>query len=262
MILINGIFSFWQKYKAERAVVALRQLLPQKVKAQRGGETVEMLAADSRPATSCCWRRATSFQPTAVCSRPMRCAFASRPGANADNDAMSPVQSFAPIENAKARVLILGSMPGKASLAAGQYYAHAQNLFWRILGEVTGAAPESPYSVRARALTSRGIALWDVLASCVREGSLDAAIDDTTISANDFVSFYRAHPRIAQVFFNGAKAEACYRRHVLPVLAQGFGPQQYSRLPSTSPANASISRAYKHRVWQQALRRALAGRSR
>ena len=172
---------------------------------------------------------------------------------------MPHVQSFAPIADAKARVLILGSMPGEASLAAGQYYAHAQNLFWRILGEITGAAPSLPYAARARALKSHGIALWDVLESCTREGSLDSAIDDVSIRANDFVSFYRAHPRIAQVFFNGAKAEACYRKHALPLLAAGLGPASYHRLPSTSPANASMSRAYKHRVWTQALRLAIAG---
>jgi hypoxanthine-DNA glycosylase len=173
---------------------------------------------------------------------------------------MSQVQSFPPIENTKARVLILGSMPGKASLAAGQYYAHPQNLFWRILGEVTGAAASSPYAARARALKSHGIALWDVLESCVREGSLDSAIEDATLRANDFVSFYLAHPRIAQVFFNGAKAEACYRRHVLPALGNTLAPPNHHRLPSTSPANASMAPAYKHRVWTQALRLALAGR--
>lgn len=171
---------------------------------------------------------------------------------------MPLVQSFPPIEDARARVLVLGSMPGKASLAAGQYYAHAQNLFWRILGEVTGAAPSQPYAARTRALKLQGIALWDVLASCAREGSLDSAIDDDTISANDFVSFYRAHPRIAQVFFNGAKAEACYRKHVLPLLANASAPAAYRRLPSTSPANASIPRAHKHKVWRQALQLALA----
>ena len=172
------------------------------------------------------------------------------------------VQSFAPIADAKARVLILGSMPGKASLAAGQYYAHAQNLFWRILGEVTGAGPALPYETRAEALKSCGIALWDVLASCAREGSLDSAIDDATISASDFALFYRAHPRIAHVFFNGAKAEACYRKHVLPALGDAPAALGYHRLPSTSPANASMSRAHKQRVWKQALRQALAGRVR
>jgi double-stranded uracil-DNA glycosylase len=175
---------------------------------------------------------------------------------------MPHVQSFAPIGDAKARVLILGSMPGKASLAAGQYYAHPQNLFWRILGEVTGASPASPYAARARALKSCGIALWDVLESCAREGSLDSDIDDASISGNDFASFYRAHPRIAHVFFNGAKAEACYRKHVLPALGDAPAPPGYQRLPSTSPANASMSRAHRQKVWKQALLQALAGRVR
>ena len=88
---------------------------------------------------------------------------------------------------------------------------------------MTGAAPALPYPARARALRSCGIALWDVLASCAREGSLDSAIDEASISANDFVAFYRAHPRITHVFFNGAKAEASYRKHVLPTLAPGPG---------------------------------------
>ena len=175
---------------------------------------------------------------------------------------MPHVRSFAPIADARARVLILGSMPGKASLAAGQYYAHAQNLFWHILGEVTGAVPSLPYAARAGALKARGIALWDVLESCAREGSLDSDIDDATISANDFVSFYRAHPRIAHVFFNGAKAEACYRKYVLPSLGDTRAPPSYRRLPSTSPANASMSRARRQRAWKQALRLALAGRVR
>jgi double-stranded uracil-DNA glycosylase len=173
---------------------------------------------------------------------------------------MPHLRSFAPIADAGARVLILGSMPGEASLAAGQYYAHAQNLFWRILGDLTGAAHSLPYAARAQALKSSGIALWDVLESCKRKGSLDSAIDDATIRVNDFVSFYRAHPRIAQVFFNGAKAEACYRKHVLPLLADRPAAPRYRRLPSTSPANASMSRAHKQRVWKQALRLALAGR--
>jgi hypoxanthine-DNA glycosylase len=171
---------------------------------------------------------------------------------------MTRVRSFPPIENVEARILILGSMPGNASLTAGQYYAHPQNLFWRILVEATGAGPELPYKARTGALKSQGIALWDVLASCAREGSLDSAIDDATLRANDFISFYRAHPRIAHVFFNGAKAESCYRKHVLPLLADAPAALGYRRLPSTSPANASMSRAHKEEEWRQALRRALA----
>lgn len=171
---------------------------------------------------------------------------------------MAQVQSFRPIANPDARILILGSMPGRASLAAGQYYAHPQNLFWRILEDVTGAGAALPYAARARALKSRGIALWDVLESCVREGSLDSAIDDASISANDFDAFYRAHPRIARVFFNGAKAESCYHKHVLHRLVHEPTAIAYLRLPSTSPANASMSVAHKQSVWKQALAEALA----
>jgi hypoxanthine-DNA glycosylase len=149
-------------------------------------------------------------------------------------------------------------MPGTASLAAAQYYAHPQNLFWRILGDITGADPALPYASRIRALKSCGIALWDVLASCAREGSLDSAIDDSSVCANDFLAFYRGHPRIAQLFFNGAKAEACYRKHVLPGLAGGIGPVRCARLPSTSPANASVSRAHRQSAWKQALAHAIA----
>ena len=172
---------------------------------------------------------------------------------------MARILSFAPIANRAARILILGSMPGSASLAAGQYYAHAQNQFWPILGDITGVAAPMPYAARVRALKARGIALWDVLASCAREGSLDAAIDDATIRANDFAAFYRAHPGITHVFFNGAKAEACYRKHVLALLVDVPARPIYHRLPSTSPAHASMSRAHKRRAWTQALRPALAG---
>ena len=171
---------------------------------------------------------------------------------------MTPCRSFAPIADARARVLILGSMPGAASLAAREYYAHPQNLLWRILGEMTGADPALSYASRTRALKSCGIALWDVLAACAREGSLDSAIDDATIVPNDFAAFYRGHKRIAHIFFNGAKAEACYRKYVLPRLADEPGPRSYTRLPSTSPAHASMTRAHKEDFWKHALSRALA----
>lgn len=171
---------------------------------------------------------------------------------------MARIRSFAPIANANARILILGSMPGAASLAAGQYYAHPHNLFWPILAEITGVAAAAPYASRARALRAHGIALWDVLASCVRAGSLDSAIDDATIRVNDFAAFYRDHPRIGHVFFNGAKSEACYRRYVLRSVAAGAAPPHQVRLPSTSPANAAQSRRHKRDAWVDALTRARA----
>jgi hypoxanthine-DNA glycosylase len=164
------------------------------------------------------------------------------------------VRSFRPIAARNAKILVLGSMPGRASLAAGQYYAHRQNAFWRIVGRLLGIDPASPYPARVRALRASRIALWDVLHSCVRPGSLDSSIEQET--ANDFKAFFRRHPGIAQVFFNGAKAEASFRRHVLPAIERTLRDRVIScyRLPSTSPAHASIPYARKLRAWRAILR--------
>lgn len=164
---------------------------------------------------------------------------------------MPRVRSFPPIENARARVLILGSMPGGASLAAGQYYAHPQNLFWRIMCNLLGANIELPYRSRLALLKSNRIALWDVLEFCEREGSLDSAIDDNSIVVNDFVSFFRTHRHVTHVFFNGAKAESSYRRHVLLAHGGELGPLEYCRLPSTSPAHAAKSYEEKRKAWRR-----------
>ncbi len=161
---------------------------------------------------------------------------------------MQDVRSFAPIEDADARILILGSMPGEASLRAGQYYAHPRNLFWRIMGELLGTDPASPYDRRIQALKSARIALWDVLRSCRRKGSLDSNIDQESLVPNNFAAFFRCHPKIPHVFFNGAKAEEYYHKHVLP--AAGIETIEYLRLPSTSPANASISYERKLESWR------------
>lgn len=165
---------------------------------------------------------------------------------------MRHIQSFPPIERTDARILILGSMPGEASLRAGQYYAHPQNLFWRIMGELLGTDPASPYEQRIQALKSARIALWDVLHTCRRKGSLDSAIDNGSLAPNDFAGFFRSHPRITRVFFNGAKAEECYRKHVLPRIE--IESLEYLRLPSTSPANASITYERKLEAWRAVTR--------
>ena len=162
------------------------------------------------------------------------------------------VQSFDPVADRRAQVLILGSMPGVESLAAGQYYAHPRNLFWRIMAALLGFQPLAPYREKLRALRSGRFALWDVMHSCRRSGSLDAHIEPDSIQANDFASFFREHDRIGHVFFNGATAQATYLRHVLPSVASlGL---QYTRLPSTSPAHAALSYQQKLAAWRIVLK--------
>jgi TDG/mug DNA glycosylase family protein len=168
---------------------------------------------------------------------------------------MSRIRSFAPVENPGATVLILGSMPGKASLAAGEYYAHPRNVFWAIMGELIGAYPGLPYQDRLKILGTSGIALWDVLGSCVRKSSLDSHIEVSSAIPNDFKSFFLRHPKITHVFFNGAKAEQCFLKYVRPAIES---PRlQYQRLPSTSPANAGITYEQKLLAWQSAIQQDL-----
>jgi TDG/mug DNA glycosylase family protein len=164
------------------------------------------------------------------------------------------IRSFAPIAGRSARVLILGSIPGQKSLDARQYYAHKQNAFWRIVGDLLGVDPQSPYERRVQALKSARIAVWDVLHSCTRAGSMDSEIDAGSEIANDFAGFFRNHREISHVFFNGSKAAASFNRIVLPAL--GIRRLRYSRLPSTSPANASIDYERKRGSWQAVLKSA------
>lgn len=160
---------------------------------------------------------------------------------------VSRVRSFAPVAEGTATLLILGSMPGLASLRAGQYYAHPRNQFWRILGEIVGLDPAQPYAERLGRLTSSGIALWDVLKSCTRAGSLDAHIERGSIVPNDFARFFAGHPQIRRVVFNGTTAERYFLRHVLPGLPARR--MDCVRLPSTSPANAALSYGQKLAAW-------------
>lgn len=158
------------------------------------------------------------------------------------------VYSFKPIATPAARVLILGSMPGAASLQAEQYYAHPHNAFWRIMGELVGAGPDKPYGERTRILTARGIAVWDVLQSCIRPGSLDSDIRDET--PNDFAAFFAAHPGITHIGLNGGKAASSFKKHA----ARHCPPHVVTTvLPSTSPAHAARSFAEKCVLWRAAL---------
>lgn len=160
---------------------------------------------------------------------------------------MSHIHSFAPIEDTNARILILGSMPGEASLRAGEYYAHPRNHFWRMMAEIISVDPAAAYELGINALKSARIALWDVLQSCKRKGSLDANIDKATQTPNDFQLFFSLHANIKHVFFNGSAAEQIYRKMVLPEL--NVQHIEYLRLPSTSPAHASLSFERKLESW-------------
>lgn len=158
---------------------------------------------------------------------------------------------FEPVADSNSEILILGSMPGRESLAAEQYYAHRRNAFWKIMSDLLGFDPDSSYEARLQELKTARIALWDVLQSCTRVGSLDSSIDVGSISVNDFRSFFRTHANIHAVFFNGAMAESAYRKYVLPTVSAV--PVSYKRLPSTSPAHASLSYEQKLQVWRTAL---------
>jgi TDG/mug DNA glycosylase family protein len=162
------------------------------------------------------------------------------------------LRGFPPIADRRARVLVLGSMPSEASLAAGQYYAFRHNQFWRIAGEICGFDADAPYARRKAALKRRRIALWDVVASCVRPGSLDASIRDDSIRANEFTGFLARHPGIRRVCFNGRKAESAWRRHVAPRLPKSL-VLEYRLLPSTSPAHAGMGYRSKLRAWRSAI---------
>ncbi|HEX2214267.1 MAG TPA: DNA-deoxyinosine glycosylase [Mycobacterium sp.] len=160
----------------------------------------------------------------------------------------SPVlHGLPPIIGEGARILILGNMPSVMSLAARQYYGNPRNAFWRITGEIFGFADDTAYEERVAALMAHGIAVWDVLRSCRRAGSLDSAVEPDSMVANDFDSLLRAHPDITKVLFNGAAAEKNFHR--LVAVATDLS---YQRLPSTSPAQ-TMRYPDKLAAWRDAL---------
>ncbi len=161
------------------------------------------------------------------------------------SEAAAPMlEGLAPVIARHARLVVLGSFPGAASLAAGQYYAHPRNQFWPIVGAIWGMDLRAlPYRERLAQVRARGLGLWDVYAQCRRAGSLDSAIEDAV--PNDLASLRRRAPPLRAVAHNGgesARAMAITRALGLAVL----------RLPSTSPANASWSFERKLAAWRAA----------
>ncbi len=151
-----------------------------------------------------------------------------------------------PVIGRDCRVLVLGSFPSAASLAAGHYYAHPRNQFWPIVSAVLGVDLTAlPFARRYRTLKLARLGIWDVLGACRRAGSLDAAIRDP--SANDFSELARRAPRLRRVLFNGATAA----RHARELERLGY---EVMVLPSTSPAHATRTLAQKLALWAPALR--------
>jgi hypoxanthine-DNA glycosylase len=158
---------------------------------------------------------------------------------------------FPPLAERDAHTLILGSLPGQRSLQMQQYYAHPQNAFWKLMTAIFEVEGAMPYARRVQVLKRHHVALWDVLAAAERPGSLDSSIVHASALANDFAQFFREHPRIGRVFFNGRKAEELYRRFVLPGLGEEFSCIRYQGLPSTSPAHAGMTFAKKLDRWRR-----------
>lgn len=160
---------------------------------------------------------------------------------------------FEPVIKENCRVLILGSMPGIASLQKQQYYAHPRNAFWPIIFELLDIEKSKPYEESCFLLNASGVALWDVLQACRRAGSLDSNIESPSENANDFVGFFASYKAIKAVFFNGGAAEKLYKKHVLKRANEKHPGLVYHRLPSSSPAYAAMSVEEKLKHWQKIL---------
>ncbi|RYX88351.1 MAG: DNA-deoxyinosine glycosylase [Comamonadaceae bacterium] len=160
--------------------------------------------------------------------------------------AQAVLYGLAPVAGAQTAMMILGSFPGGVSLARGQYYAHPQNQFWKILAAVWPQHPQPPagdYAERCLWLLERRLGLWDVYASCEREGSLDSRIRNARV--NDFAALAQQCPGLVAIAHNGGESF----RHARHTAALGV---PVLRLPSTSPANAAISFERKLAAWHEA----------
>ena len=157
-------------------------------------------------------------------------------------------EGFSPIAGNTTTVLILGTFPSEESLKQNQYYAHPRNQFWDMIAEICGTGTCDEYEKRCDRAKSKGIAIWDVLKSCDREGSSDGRIRRGHFIPNDIVSFILEHP-VNAIFFNGSKAALLFKQHVdlsiLPV------QPRFVTLPSTSPAHAALSKQQKLERWRE-----------
>lgn len=154
-----------------------------------------------------------------------------------------------PVVASDCRVLILGSMPGAASLQAARYYAHPRNRFWPLMTALADVPAEATYGERLVALQRAGIGLWDVIGECRRAGSLDSAIVRGSERANALVPLIVSLGQLRVIAFNGATAASLFRRHVEPQLPELRQPVQRIALPSTSPAHAAMGLEALREAW-------------
>ena len=162
---------------------------------------------------------------------------------------MDPTTGFSPILGTEAHTLILGTLPSQQSLVKQQYYGHPRNAFWPIMGELFAAGPKTPYAERTQLLSGHGIAVWDVLKSGHRPGSMDAAIDVGSAMPNDFASLSTDHPELTLVCFNGQAAGRLFRDLVPDEVQELLGAVRFITMPSTSPAYAAMSFSDKLKQW-------------
>ncbi len=163
--------------------------------------------------------------------------------------------SFAPVVREDTVAVVLGSMPGTASLAAQQYYGHPRNAFWPIMAELFQFDIDLPYRQRLEKLLDNNLGLWDVLQHCEREGSLDSSICEKSVQINDFETLFTQCQSIRFVFFNGRKAEQLFQRYFLKEAGQDkdyIASLSFRYLASTSPANAGLQFHNKLAQWKNA----------
>lgn len=174
---------------------------------------------------------------------------ASSKGPAAETTPSTLLSSLPPVIPPRPRLLVLGSMPGAASLQAQRYYAHPRNLFWPMVERFLGISTALSYNDRLAGLRSRGVALWDVLAHCERKGSLDGAISRASEIPNAIPTLLEMHPELDAIVLNGQRAAASFRRH-LETHCRRIRPElEVHTLPSTSPANQSIPLAQRQQAW-------------
>ncbi|MCW4454466.1 DNA-deoxyinosine glycosylase [Flavobacterium sp. MXW15] len=149
------------------------------------------------------------------------------------------------------RVLVLGSMPGVASLQAQRYYAHPRNRFWPVMATLCGFAAELPYPQRMQALLASGVGLWDVIGRCERSGSLDAAIRRGSEVPNPLPELVAGLPQLRAIACNGGSAAQAFARWVQPSLPVAARSLPVLALPSTSPANAAFTLPRLLQQWQR-----------